>query len=147
MTTQSPKKKAWERRMLYPTARHFDDLFSAGQPCVDDSYPHGWPKPWVTEIIDQDKGSHKLGHIQIGPYCHVEEGKPLWVNARDHLVKTIKSKLPSVEQDIIFFDIIHHGADAVVFARYNIAKIRRLVAKIDWESVPCQETVVLEKPT
>ncbi len=143
MTTKSPDRKAWEKRLLYPTAGHFDDLFSAAVPCVGESHPQGWAKPWVTESIDQDTGEHRLGHVQIGPYCHVANSKPLWVNVRKHLVDTIKRELPSVSQDVIFFDIIHYHGDAVLFARYNITKIRRVVAKLSWESIPFQHTVVV----
>lgn len=146
MTTQAPTKQEWEKRLLYPTVTHFDDLFSSGVPCVGDNQPHGWEKPWVTEIHNQDTGAHSLGHIQIGPYCHIGFGKPLWVNVRQHLVDTIKQQLPSVNQDVIYFDIIRHDGYAVVFARYNTAKIRRVVAKIDLESVPCQGTPVAVEP-
>lgn len=138
----TPIKQEWEKRLLYPTVTHFDDLFSAGMPCVDDNHPHGWEKSWVTELQDQETGKNTLGHVQIGPYCHVAFGKPLWVNVRQHFADTIKSKLPSVIHDIIYFDIIHHCGHAVVFVRYNTSKIRRVAAKINLASVPCQDSLL-----
>jgi len=144
METKS-HKKSWERRLLYPTAGDFDDLFYKGKPVVDKKQPEGWAKNWVIDVEDTETGLLKLGNVQIGPYCHINNGGgALWVKVREHLVENIKKSMPSNKSGTIFFEIIHPANNkfAAVFAKYNGTGKRKPLARIKWESVPYQAAPV-----
>lgn len=142
------RNKSGDRKMLYPTAKDFDDLFSDAILCTDgedNEQPHGWDRPWVVDYTEEETGRRLLSAATIGPYCSVswkvndkDAGRDLWVRARDHLVDTIKDTMRGIPEDNLYFDISCRSEEAVVSVNYSSVIGHKIVARIKWSSVPYQ---------
>ncbi|MCK9433735.1 MAG: RsmD family RNA methyltransferase [Candidatus Cloacimonetes bacterium] len=118
-----------ERKMLFPNACKFEELFSIGE--------ENW--------------KHSEDGFKIGSYCNLhissDWGKREWpssicVKPNPELIQALCENMLSIDGGI-YFEIVIFGMDgqADVYAKYNQILGSRLIAELDLSSIPIQTTI------